>query len=582
MDGLLRSHRTALAALSMGLAAFSMALAPSPAHAGGLELLPGGSRSLMRGGAVAARPEDPMVLLHNPAGLAALSGDRVMLNIDVTLHSMCFDPYGYYGWGVYDDASSEFGDPLEVRLDRSGDPIIGATYATTPLPEVCNSAEVLPLPHMAYAGKVSDDWAIGFGFVAPTVVTGLRFGGSDGTISIDGASFPAPTRYQIIEQKIDFAFAPSFGVAYQLADWIALGLNAQIAMISARTWAVQNATSGTQPSTDWLAEVRATDLFIPALTFGVLSKPTKSLTLAATFRWVDGLKGSGDITYETNTFHEGATSGPVPFENDPVDLDDISVGLPWALTVGVRYAGLLPGAGGEPAKEGENTDPMATERWDVELDATYTFGSIGDENTVKAGDDVLIISRVAGGGSALMPTEELPEVKLDRHMLDAVAVRLGGSYAVLPKVMQIHAGTFFESRGVEASYASIDSFAFARVGAGLGVMFRIDSVDLFAAYGHIFQETLEVVSPPHQNVEDHDDDVTSGFDKRVGGSFDNLGRRVGGQVLEDPDEPSSGDATAKLQQASALPSPSRPDRVVNAGRYTASFDVISVGVQYRY
>jgi hypothetical protein len=195
----------------------------------------------------------------------------------------------------------------------------------------------------------------------------------------------------------------------------------------------------------------------------------------------------------------------------------------------------------------------------------------------------LIISRSAGGGTALVPTEEIEAVTLDRHQLDAIAVRLGGSYSVLPRFLQVHAGGFFESRGVEASYASIDSFAFARVGVGAGVMMRIDSVDLYAAYGHIFQETLEVVSPPHQNVEDHDDgDVTSGFDKRVGGEFDNLGQRVGGTVLEDPEEPSSGDATAKLQQASALPSPARPDRVVNAGKYTASFDVISVGVQYRY
>jgi len=580
MKGLHRSHRTALAAL----AAFSIIALPSAVHAGGVELLPGGSRSVMRGGAVLARPEDAMVLVHNPAGLTSLHGDSFLFNLELSLHSMCFDPYGYYGWGVYSGDDSEFGDPLEVELDDDGDPIIGATYATTPLPEMCNSAEKLPQPQLAWTVTLSDDWSIGFGFVAPTIVPGLKFGGSDGTINIDGQSFPSPTRYQLIEQKIDFAFGASFGAAYDVTDWLALGVHLQVAMISARTWAMQNATSGTQPSSDWLAEVSATDLFIPALTFGAMLKPTKSLTIGATFRWIDGLDGSGDVTYETNTFHRGATEqgSPVPFENDEVTLDDIEVELPWAASVGVRYAGLLPGASDAEA-QGKNTDPIATEQWDIELDATYNLGSFNDENRVRAGDDVLIISRVAGGGTALVPTEELPEVKLNRHQLDSIAVRLGGSYSILPRQMQVHAGGFFESRGVEASYMSIDSFAAARVGVGLGVMFRIDSVDLFAGYGHIFQETLEIVSPPHENVEDHDDDdITTGFDKRVGGTFDTLGRRQGGHVLEDPDEPSSGDATAKFQQASALPSPARPDRIINAGRYTATFDIITVGVQYRF
>src|SRR5690242_1678958 len=75
-------------------------LAPAlPAHAGGLELLPGGTRSVARGGAVAARPEDAMGLLHNPAGLAYLSEDNFTIDLDFALHSMCVDPYGYYGWG---------------------------------------------------------------------------------------------------------------------------------------------------------------------------------------------------------------------------------------------------------------------------------------------------------------------------------------------------------------------------------------------------------------------------------------------------------------------------------------------------
>jgi long-subunit fatty acid transport protein len=542
----------------------ALVFAPS-ARAGGFELLPGGVRSVARGGAVAARAEDPMTLLHNPAGLSSLPGDRMMLNIDLPLHSMCFDAYGYYGWGVYSAASSEFGDPLDDD------------YAATPLPEVCNSAETLPLPSIAWAGVVSDSVTLGFGFVAPTIVPGLRFGGSDGTISVGGRAMPTPTRYLIIEQKVDFAFAPSFGLSYRFGPAFSLGANLTVAMLSARTWAIQNAYSGTQPSSDWLAEVEATDLFIPSLTVGALFEPTRALDVGIAFRAVDAFDGSGEVTYETNTFHKGATSGPIPFENDPIELKGVRVGLPSTITLAVRYAGLL---GGEPKPD---DDPMSSELWDVELDGSYTFNSLAGDNAVQSGDDVIIVSRVAGGGSSSPAQEALPEVTFDRHQLDSFAVRLGGSYSVVPRSFQVHAGGFFESRGVEAAYASIDSFAFARVGVGLGAMLRLGKFDLWAGYGHIFQETLEVVPPPHQNVEDSvPGDVTSGFDQRVGGSFNDLGVREGGRVLEDPSVPSQGDATAKLQQGSALPSPGRPERIINAGRYTASFDVISIAVQLRY
>jgi hypothetical protein len=166
---------------------------------------------------------------------------------------------------------------------------------------------------------------------------------------------------------------------------------------------------------------------------------------------------------------------------------------------------------------------------------------------------------------------------------DSIAVRLGGSYAVAPREVALHAGGFYENRGIDAAYASVDSFAFARFGVGFGMTVRLGSVDLLAAYGHIFQETVEVVPPPHEPVEDFEaGDPTSGFDQRVGGTFAANGTRVGGVVLADPDAPSKGDAVARGQQSSAAPAPARPERVINAGKYTASFDVISVGLQYHF
>src|SRR5262245_61372373 len=91
-----------------------LALCPAVARANGTTLMPGGAASVSRGGAVAARPEDPTAIATNPAGLAFLPDNQVIINLDTPFQRMCVDPYGYYGWGVYAEGKSEFGDQLAL------------------------------------------------------------------------------------------------------------------------------------------------------------------------------------------------------------------------------------------------------------------------------------------------------------------------------------------------------------------------------------------------------------------------------------------------------------------------------------
>jgi long-chain fatty acid transport protein len=563
-------------------------LPPGLAHAGGYELLPGGTRSVARGGAVAARPEDPMALLHNPAGLVLLPGDQFMIDVDVPLFDMCVDLYGYYGWGVYTNDKSEFNDPLNdtPKVKADAPPVVGSTYATTPLPEVCNTGKLLPIPQIAMSFRVSDDLALGVGLIlAPTVVPGSQFGGNDGTIQTEYGPAPSPTRYQLIGQQVG-AFAPSVGGAYSFMPSLQVGLGVQVLMLKVKTRAIQNATSGTQPSKDWLATVTASDYFLPSLTFSVNSKPIPEVDLMATFRWVDNFNGSGSVAYQTNTFHSDETLGaPMPFTNDAIKLDTIQVGLPWALTIGGRYAGLLPVA--KDSKLAGPGDPMDSELWDVEVDATYSFNERSGHNLVHAGEDVTIYSREVGGDgqSDTVKKEDLSRIRIDRHLMDSVAVRAAGSLALLPRMLAVHAGVFYETRGIVPEYANIDSFALARVGFGFGVMGRAGDFDLVAAYGHIFQETLELAPPRHKNVEDaNPDEPIKTSDQRVGGVWDAHGDREGGTVLMDPEAPSASqaDGVARGQQNSALPNAQKPERVVNAGKYTAAFNIISVGAVYHF
>src|ERR1041385_1429928 len=276
--------------------------AAEPARANGLELLPGGTESASRGGAVAARPVDGMALIQNPAGLAFMSGQQIMLDIDAPIHHRCVDPYGYYGWGVYTGARSEFGDPL------AGGP---NAYATSPLPRICNSARPGGLPQLSWIKKLSDRFSIGAGFVAPTVVTGLQYGGPDGTIETPYGPRPSPTRYSLVKQEGEFALDPVVGAAFRFARWFAAGMSFQVFMLKAKATAVQNQYGGTQPATDALVEVETQDYFVPALTFSTHFRPTESLNFMAAFRWLDAFNGSGTVTYETNTFHSGALKASI-------------------------------------------------------------------------------------------------------------------------------------------------------------------------------------------------------------------------------------------------------------------------------
>jgi hypothetical protein len=574
---------------AIAVAVCALLLAPAGrARANGLELLPGGTRSVARGGAVAARPEDPMAMLHNPAGLAFMPDDQFMIDVDTSISDMCVDLYGYYGWGIYDgDADSRFGDPLEVELDDDGEPIIGATYATTPLPEVCNTARLAPLPLIAWAGHLTDDLTLGVGMPAPTIVTGLQYGGEDGTIQRGDRGLPTPTRYQIVRQEVAFALAPAVSLAYRVLPQLSLGASLQVAMLSANSRGVANATTGTQPSKDWLLDADANDYFIPTVTVSIHARPVRALDLMAGFRWADGFDGSGDAVFETNTYYdEDAESGPVPFRNDEIGLSPIQLPLPWTLTAGVRYAGLLTDDDPDDGKPA--WDPMGRELWDVEVDFAYNLSERSSETVVEVSDEnVTVITRDATGDGDRQTAarDEVAGLNTDRQLKDSIAVRLGGSFSILPRTLAVHAGGFYENRGADPAYAHIESFAFARVGVGMGVMVRLGAFDLTAAYSHIFQETIEVAPPPHEVAEDYDpDDPTRGFDKRVGGTLEADGRRTGGYVLEDPDapDPEDADGVASFRQSTATGAQARGERVVNAGKYTAAFDVISIGASYHF
>jgi long-subunit fatty acid transport protein len=586
-------------------AAWSAIIFLAAAHAGaeGRTFNPGGTKALARGGAVVARPDDALALHHNPAGLAFLEGTQLYVGADVPFYSACVEPIGYYGWGIGQPGISEFGNTDEVQVDdpdpQQRNPLPGQ-YSSTPLHEVCNSSPNAPIPQLAVAMRLGPRWAVGFGFVGPSLIAGQQWGGADATISRDGRTWPTPTRYQLVQEEFTFAYNPTVGIAYRVLPRLSVGLNVQWLGLGVTNTVVQPTQPGTSPDKDALARVEAADYFIPAATVSLHAKPLRRIDAAIAFHWFDSFDGSGQATFTTNYYRQGIQGvGGVPYENPPIELESVHTPLPWQLVAGARYAEPLAAPPGTRDRGSPKDDSLATELFDVELDVALTFNAHASETTVRAKDtcerdpDGTRKDPIAGTahspgcqtlsyrerqlvGTELQTGFQLRDVPpdgytLDRHWENQVALRLGGSYTVLPNRLQIHAGAYYETRGIDPAFASIDVMLSRRIGLGVGAVVRMGHFDLMAAYGHIFQETLKVGAPPHSDT---------GFDKRLCGPNTNSATCLATKPLEETNAPNDPDATAALQQSSLI-SP-EDARIINAGIYRASFNIISIGVAYHF
>ncbi len=549
-------------------------------RADGEELFPvGGAQQVARGGATLERPSDASTVLRNPAGLTELNDNQGHYGLDLPLDDICVDPYGYYGWGVYIQERRE-GTESNPAANRSefGD-AASRDYGARRLDRVCNSGPIVPIPQLAVAFQPTEDFAFGLGLFAPILVAGTQWGGSDGTIAVDDPdgvqSRPTPTRYQLIRQT-GFGINLVGGAAYRATSWLSLGLGLQVGVLSAESYTAVALRAGTSPANDMLAKLDVSDYFIPALTFAVYAKPTSYLRVAATFAWSDDFDGSGELSYTTNAYHRGAAgTEALPLENDPVKIERAVVTMPWTATLAVRVA--QPRAGVDGTEE-----LLEREHWDLELDVSLTANSALYPNTVAIADDFALEFRRADGVPQ-MPLEvqesDLAELSVDRHLQDVIAVRLGGGFTVVRGVMQLMAGGFYQSRGVDPAYASAASFGLGRAGISAGALVRIGPFDLVGAYAHVFQETLSVAPPPHEpRDEANSRDPRSGFDQRIyeDGEL--------GEPRRDRRAPAPGEAdgVAAMQQTAVFESETLRARVTNAGRYTASFHVLSLSVVHRY
>jgi len=317
-----------------------------------------------------------MTMTQNPAGLAFLPGHVALVGLDAPFQKMCVDPYGYYGWGVYKRRRH-----VSVRRPDEGDRSPAPDPRLELLHDAARSGLQLRAEHAASAAGVAGRISKHF---APRVRlrgAGARAGHAirrRGTVPCKHRTGPrpTPTRYSLVKQDVIYAAAPDLrrGVTGSSPS-LRRAFSLQIVSIAVRSSLVQSATGGTQPSTDMLSTLTTQDLFVPALTFSVHARPVRWVNLMGAFKWSDDFSaGRPTVVYETNTYYPRPRAlANVPFKNKPIHIGDVDVPLPWELSAGgAFFRACLSGA------KDQEGDPMATERWDVEVDFAYTLSQPGE------------------------------------------------------------------------------------------------------------------------------------------------------------------------------------------------------------
>ncbi len=524
--------------LLIGCAAvFALVAQTGTAWAGGFEYGPSGVQSLGRGGAFAARVDDPLALQYNPANLAILASPQLSIQTQLAFFGGCFQRTGTPGADSltpdnYTDAGDPVYDDVQTRFGVRNAPPPGG-YMGIGFPQVCEGGLPGPGASLLFGMPIGPRLGIAFGVLTPAAVGAKVWGrSSDQTVGVAGAvsgRMPSPGRYMLGEENLIILY-PTIGAGYQVAPWMRLGL--------ALSWGVGSFdfTNMTQPASrepiaaDIRTKLHATDLFIPRATVSLDISPIDALEIVGSFTWTDDVHAGGNLDLTAGYYEamrDPAVDGHANIQHAVLDAPQ-----PWQATLAVRYADRITPRPTDQAAasrlSGRVEDRMSTERFDVEADAVLELNARVDKFVLNLPQGSTLLLQ-----GSLFP---IPSVtNLPHHWQDQVDLRLGGDYNVIPGKLAFRAGVSFETRGVDKSYTQIDFMPLMRFGIHAGMTVRFGRLDLSAAYAHIFQESIDV-SP----------------------------------------------SEAKLPEVVAVPTPGVPVTFVNAGHYSSQYDVVALGGNYHF
>lgn len=520
---------------------------PESASAGGFEYAATGTRALGRGGAFAARADDPMAIAYNPAMLADLPDTQLMLNSHLAFYDSCVQRPGAYG----DPNIGTSGDTIFNSEGPNPDAWLAEAY-----PRVCNSGYPAPSPNLVFAFRPIPEIGIAFGVLTPSGVNNSRWGNGDGTIDTQQGLRPSPVRFGLVDQNL-VLIHPSVGIGWRIADFIRVGFTFQ--------WGIgivgfQNITSSgdgrrEDPFSDIRTQTQFVDFFVPAAILSVHVQPIPNLDIMVSGRVSDAIGGiteaSGHLDLTTRAYSTASTSMPTL---NRVDGATLRAGQPWQVAAAIRYADRIRPRpwerGFEAAVRDVVDDSMYSEAFDIELDVVYELNSQVDDFTVM----------LPRGATVLVDGAELPvptAQPIPHGFRDVLGIRLGGDWNIVPGEIAVRGGVHTEIPLGRSRYLIQDFINGYRVGLHLGATFRFGRFDLSIAYAHIFQVDTRITNGNFRGVAALGTGTSEGCP--AGNGYD-------------PNQPVSDTGCY----------PSGYGAIVNNGTYTAGWNVASVQASYHF
>lgn len=396
-----------------------------------------GARVAGRGGAFVVKADDVMASAINPSGLARLDGTAIQAGNRFSYHGQSYTRQPTLDWG-------DSGIPPYVEFDKVDndkpwmllDPLVGVT-----------------------TDFGLDDFGFGFLAYAPP---GVR----DQSFPVDGGQ-----RYMLVSRAGEML---NYGLSAAWKYKDVFGIGATFQWLYLRSLEVQIVIDGNpyqetanpvDAQFDILSTITVSDPFTPQAIVGAWFNATPWLQFAVSGQVIPtSWKAKGTIDVEALSLDEDIVL--VRGEESTTPVDDVTMELPLPLTAraGVRFVGLEQGK----------------ERFDVEFDVVYETWSRVEHLTIDSNDM-----------HAKVMEEDIPigVIEVQKQWDNTLGFHLGGDYVVLPELLALRAGTYYETAAAPPAYANVDFPSGEHVGLGLGTSVFAGPVEV--ALGYELRHQLE-------------------------------------------------------------------------------------------
>ena len=420
---------------SMVLGALATVAVCGTARAGGFEFPDNGTIALGRGGAFAARADDPTAIWYNPAGLAGLKGTRTLIDLNF--------PH------------------LKVDFDRAGVDANGASL----YPTASNQAGFGVVPMVVQTAD--------FGLKNVTFALSLAPPSGIGSHQYDATG---PQRYQMTSME-SMMLLYGLTVGWRPHPRVDVGVSLQLAhMLKTRmsqvidSW-ISDGAGPKDSSYDTMTHIEFDNALALGMLLGILVRPVDGLHIGLSVRPFPihfNMQGHIETEYPGSYLKHLQESNRITVTNDSATMTQ---DLPIMGRLGIRYAHVRDDQ----------------QLFDIEADVVYEAWSIVKSFDVQFGGSMGFRQDI--GGWDMHP---LKAVSIPKNWKDTVSVRLGGDYDVIPGMLALRLGGFYESGASPAETTNLDFLSVPRFGVGTGFTFKIRGIDISFGYEHIFQLTRTV------------------------------------------------------------------------------------------